>query len=147
MGKDATRSEIGSRIRALRVTRGMTGKKLAEEAQISPAFLSEVERGQSAISSEKLVRIASALGVDVQDLLSSEMTATSKEMVSIPVGLSEAATELHLTYSQTLKILDGFRSLTARRSSGAATEWNKQDWIKFCKSVMFIFTDKRYSER
>lgn len=136
------RSELGARIRGIRSAKGMTGKKLAEISRISPAYLSEIERGLSEISGEKLARIADALRVSVQDLISPEQPELpSKERLSIPVALFEAAEELELSTSTTFKILQAVQSLTARRSSGPQAEWSKQDWIKFYKQVEFLFQE------
>jgi hypothetical protein len=109
---------------------------------ISPGYLSEVERGLSDISSEKLVRIAEALGVTVQDLLSPQpQPIGTNTVLSIPVALSEAAEELHLSFSTTKKILQGAQSLTARRSSGPQEAWSKQAWLDFYEKVKFIFEE------
>jgi transcriptional regulator with XRE-family HTH domain len=140
----ALRLKLGQKIREIRSAKGLTGKKLAEISKISPAYLSEVERGMSEISGEKLARIAEALGINVQDLISPRQSTTvSNAMVSIPGALSEAAEELQLSFSTTIKILQGARSLTARRSSEPQVEWNKEDWIKFYKRVEFMFEEEK----
>lgn len=141
--ENSLRSELGLRIRGIRNSRGMTGQRLAELSMISPGYLSEVERGLSDVSSEKLVRIAEALRVTVQDLLSPQVQPSSANMtLSIPAALSEAAEDLHLSFSTTKKILQGAQSLTARRSSGLQEEWTKQAWIDFYEKVKFIFEEE-----
>lgn len=124
--------EVGQRIRASRTAKGWTGQKLAETAQISPAYLSEVERGLSEISSEKLMRIASALDVSVQSLLEGALAAAQPGAgVMIPTALAEAAEQLHLSYRDTVRLLEGRSSLMARRSSGAEKEWGAREWVEF----------------
>ena len=136
------RSELGARIRKIRADNGLTGQELAKQSKISPTYLSEVERGLSDISGEKLIRIADALGVDLQDLISpGQTTATNSENISIPIALSEAANELHLSFSNTVRILQGAQSLTARRSSEPQEEWSKSDWIGFYEKVKFILKE------
>lgn len=136
------RIELGARIRRIRIAKDMTGQKLAEISKISPAYLSEVERGLSDASGEKLLRIAEALGIGLQDLLSpGQVSEPSNESISIPVALSEAADELHLSFSNTIRILQGAQSLTARRSSGVQEEWTKQEWIGFYEKVKFILEE------
>jgi transcriptional regulator with XRE-family HTH domain len=56
---------LGSRVRALRLQRGMTLKELGERAGLSHPFLSQLERGLARPSVASAERIASALGVSV----------------------------------------------------------------------------------
>ena len=49
--------------------RGMRGNRLAAEAGISPAYLTQLERGRRKGSVDVLRRIAAALGVDLDDLV------------------------------------------------------------------------------
>jgi len=136
------RSELGARIRKIRSDKGLTGQELAKQSRISPTYLSEIERGLSDISGEKLIRIADALGVDLNDLISpGQTTATNSENITIPIALSEAANELHLSFSNTVRILQGAQSLTARRSSEPQEEWSKGDWIGFYEKVKFILEE------
>jgi transcriptional regulator with XRE-family HTH domain len=78
------RHHLGARIRALRGTRGLTQEVIADRLQLSPKYLSELERGQRSPSWETLVAIAhhgfeiklatlmfgidEDIGVEVQDL-------------------------------------------------------------------------------
>jgi len=136
------RSELGARIRKLRMDKGIKGQELARLSKISPTYLSEVERGLSDVSGEKLIRIADALCVEIQDLITSgQATATNNDNISIPIALSEAAEQLHLSFSNTIRILQGAQSLTARRSSEPQGEWSKQEWIDFYESVKFILEE------
>ncbi len=68
MSNDLARA-LGARVRILRRARGMTGRELAERAEISQPFLSQLESGQSAAALATLYRIANALIVDPADLL------------------------------------------------------------------------------
>jgi transcriptional regulator with XRE-family HTH domain len=129
------RDEIARRIRVLRKGRGFSLQQLAERSEISPGYLSEVERGHSAISGEKLARLAQHLGVTTDHLLSGREEPTSVSTIAIPVGLSEAAKILDLPYTQTLRLLSGKESLVARRSRSGETEWSKEEWIEFYKKV------------
>lgn len=60
---------LGSRIRAERLARGITQEQLAEKVDISVNFMSLIENGRN-MSVETLVNIAKALGVTVDYLLS-----------------------------------------------------------------------------
>ncbi len=59
----AIRSTLGSVLRTRREAARRTLSEVAAEAGLSPAHLSEVERGRKEISTERLVAVAHALGV------------------------------------------------------------------------------------
>lgn len=131
------RKEIGNRVRRKRKTKNLTVQQLAELSGISASYLSEVERGIPAVSTEKLIRIAENLGVSLIALLegSSRPGGEQSNDDVIPAALSEAAEELGLTYSDTVGILRGKQSLVARRSNSQENVWAKQDWIEFYEKV------------
>lgn len=62
-------SETDSRIRSFRTYRKMTVSELAEAAGISQPYLSEIESGKKTGSVDVLKRIATALKVDLDDLV------------------------------------------------------------------------------
>lgn len=130
------RVEVGRRIRRLRQMQGMTGQQLAIKAKISAGYLSEVERGLSSLSYEKLLQVAEGLDVTVEALLEgSPADEMGGDMVAIPKALSDAADRLNLTHRATLSLLKGKQSLTARRSQSAPREWLVEDWIQFYDQV------------
>lgn len=133
MDSNPDRAEIGNRIRALRKSKDLSIQGLAEACAISPGYLSEIERGGSAPSGEKLVKIASELGVSIDYLLTGATAAQAS--VQIPAGLAAAAEHLNLTYAQTVRLLAGKHSLVARRSPTLEDEWTKTDWINFYNKV------------
>jgi transcriptional regulator with XRE-family HTH domain len=59
---------VGERLRAIRHLRRATLKTVAERADLSESFLSQVERGKASASIASLTRIAAALSVNVADL-------------------------------------------------------------------------------
>ena len=63
-----TEINVGERLRAIRHLRRATLKSVAERAELSESFLSQVERGKASASIASLTRIAAALGVNVADL-------------------------------------------------------------------------------
>lgn len=63
------RKALGNAIRLYRKTSRLTHEKLAELADLHPNYIGEVERGETNISVDALVRIAKALKVRVRDLL------------------------------------------------------------------------------
>ena len=60
--------DVGERLRAIRKLRRVTLRTVAERADLSESFLSQVERGRANASIASLKRIAAALGVSVADL-------------------------------------------------------------------------------
>ena len=62
--------KIGQRIRMLRMKSGLTQEQLAEASDLSVPYLSHIERGSKRASLETLVRVAGALDVTVDRLLS-----------------------------------------------------------------------------
>jgi transcriptional regulator with XRE-family HTH domain len=62
------RVDVGERLRAIRRLRRVTLRTIAERAELSESFLSQVERGRANASVASLKRIAAALGVNVADL-------------------------------------------------------------------------------
>jgi transcriptional regulator with XRE-family HTH domain len=60
--------DVGARLRAIRHLRRATLKAVAERANLSESFLSQIERGKASPSVASLTRIAAALGVTVADL-------------------------------------------------------------------------------
>ena len=65
---EGTRVDVGERLRAIRRLRRATLKTVADRAELSESFLSQVERGRANASIGSLKRLASALGVNVADL-------------------------------------------------------------------------------
>ncbi|HET6741028.1 MAG TPA: helix-turn-helix transcriptional regulator, partial [Kribbella sp.] len=63
------RQVIGNVFRRLRRERGITLRELAELAQVSVPYLSEIERGRKEPSSEILAAICRALELELTDLL------------------------------------------------------------------------------
>lgn len=61
--------QIGARVKAIRATKGLSGRKLAAAAGVSQPFLSQLESGRTSVALVTLYRIAAALGVGAADLL------------------------------------------------------------------------------
>ena len=68
MVKKQVRTILGSNLRKLRGRREWSQMELAEKAEISMNFLSEIERGNKWPSSETLQNLADSLGIDVYEL-------------------------------------------------------------------------------
>lgn len=80
---DTRRNRIGDAIRARRLDLGMTIMQLAELADLSHPFISQVERGKANPSLDSLARIARALGTSQVEL----MGGTSLERTEATTGM------------------------------------------------------------
>ena len=65
---------LGSNIRKLRKECGWTQEKLAEKADISVPFMTQIELGRKSASLEVIEKIAKALGVSYEILFKTEKT-------------------------------------------------------------------------
>lgn len=61
---------LGKRIRLLRVDRELSQEQLAKAAGMSRNFVSSIERGAHGVDVVRLLRLASALEVDIAVLVS-----------------------------------------------------------------------------
>ena len=115
----------------------MSLEALAERAGVSKSFLWDVENDRSGISGERLLRVANVLGASLDYLLRGERTPGMKEpqSIEIPRELGELAEELHLTYGQTVALLEIDRSLVARRRRASRPHMTKDAWKRLYDGV------------
>lgn len=69
MGKDVSGSSVGARIKKVRENLGMTQAKLATDAEVTAAAISQIEAGDRVPSSPILRKIAAVLAVSTDFLL------------------------------------------------------------------------------
>jgi transcriptional regulator with XRE-family HTH domain len=130
----------GDRIREVREKRRLTQDQLAEKADVSKSFLSEVENDKRNAGAETLLKIANALGASIDYLLRGSVHETAaSEPVTIPPELSRAAQELGLSYSQTLGLLDAHRSIVARRTAKSVKDFTVEDWKQLNTAIKKVF--------
>lgn len=60
---------LGSRLRALRTSRGLTQEGLAAELDVSPRYLAGIERGERNLTLDSVDALAGRLGVEAAWLL------------------------------------------------------------------------------
>lgn len=68
-GEVALNKEIGRRIRETRKAKGISQEVLAERADVSLSCMSRLESGKMMVSVSRLIRIAGALNVGVDEFL------------------------------------------------------------------------------
>lgn len=64
----AALARLGTRIRELRLARGLTQERAAGLADLDPKGFQSIERGKTNLTMASLVAIAKALDVNLQDL-------------------------------------------------------------------------------
>ncbi len=91
---------LATRIRELRESQNMSLEELATRARISKTYLWELEKDASGVkrpSADILLRIASALGTTIANLMSFPTVRINEVDVEIPRSLQECAERLKAT--------------------------------------------------
>jgi len=74
--------QIGSRVRTQREYLGITREGLCNFVNISPQFLSEIERGVKGVSAETLYKLCEGLGVSADFVLMGKKGIADVSMIS-----------------------------------------------------------------
>lgn len=74
---------IGNRIRDLRIAKGITQAKLAEDSGIEPSNISHIERAATKLSLPTLVNIANALNVTLDEIVYASLIKSTHVSVKI----------------------------------------------------------------
>ncbi len=128
-------SSVGERIRSRRQKIGWTQEQLADKAGISKGFLSDLETGTRNVSAEYLLKIAQALTVTLDFLMKGDPTRPKTGEIQIPARLSNLAKQEHLSFAQTLMLLDMRLQIKAHRSNSQNDDLEKFDWERFYEAV------------
>ena len=91
--------KIGQRIRKVRKAHGLSQEELAEKVSISTTHMSHIETGNTKLSLQVMVDIASALEVRTDDLLH------DSPIVSTCTALDEIAAVLERCTAQESKVI------------------------------------------
>lgn len=94
MGIKEIRKTVGKQIRKIRKNKGLTQEKLGERADLCYKFLGEVERGNSNISLDSLVKISKALEIEIGDLFKSSEDFMLSKLSPEDVQVFKKATTL-----------------------------------------------------
>lgn len=74
-----TSKNIGERIRRCRRERGLTQEELAEKIDIAPNYLGQIENGRRGVNITNLIKIANALDITFDYLMSDVNSAAIEE--------------------------------------------------------------------
>ena len=66
---------LGQRIKEERHKLNLTQEDLAEDVDLTPAYIGQIERGERKVTLEKLVAIVNRLGVTIDYVLSGSLTS------------------------------------------------------------------------
>lgn len=75
--------EIGSRVRILRESKGLSARQLAEAASLDPTQISKIENGKSTPSLQALERICNVLGIKLSEFFSDESSSLSPDLLQL----------------------------------------------------------------
>jgi len=110
----ASGSRLGERVRALRVSAGLTQTELAGE-RFSKEYISQIERGKTRPTETTIAWLAEQLGVD-QAFIASGVSTEERTKVEALLARAEALSAAH-SYDEAL---DAFREVRPRVGSGAS---------------------------
>lgn len=89
------KSELGQKIRNMRLRRGLTQEELAEKVDISQRTLSGIETGENFITAETLDKLAEALDTTFEELFATnhykEIPILAREIEKVVAILSAAS--------------------------------------------------------
>ena len=74
--KDNGFMNIGNKIKELRISKNLTQEELADRAELSKSFISQLERDLTSPSIATLIDILQCLGTDLKDFFAEEFFAS-----------------------------------------------------------------------
>ena len=128
----ASRSTFGTRLRKLRIARGLTQAELASD-RFSKQYVSELERGTTRPTTETLDWLAERLGVD-RPFLELGLSSRDYERVEAAIARAEAAIESH-DYDEGIAIL---ASVSGSLAPGAAPELELRSLLARAWARMYL---------
>lgn len=84
---------LGKRIREERLKLNLTQEKLAEDVDLSTAYIGQIERGERSLTLENLVAVAIRLGVTVDYLLLDSVAPLGDSQYKLWSQLMDGRTE------------------------------------------------------
>jgi len=137
-GRAEALATIGARAKQRRRELDITQEALATRTGLSKSFVSEVEGGQVAASGLMYLKLAEALGVSVEWLLTGELpesTIVRPSDVEIPAFVAQVAEEEGWSYGETLDVATALQSVVARRTRGRRWQPSRDDLIALAAAV------------
>ena len=119
--EELERVDVGERLRAIRRLRRATLRTVAERADLSESFLSQVERGRANASVASLKRIAAALGVSVADLFEPNGSTGKPRVLRREARPNLAFGTLGRKYMLTPRPLENLQVIVGELDTGGST--------------------------
>ena len=145
LGGDISVEDLGLRIRAYRRMRKMTLRQVAEHAEVSVSFLSQVERGASGTSIPTLRLIAEALGLTLADLFSAEHGPAHRVLRAVerPVIQAPGVEKFMLTRRplQHLEVFEGVMRDNAMIGSRTHAHGDSQELLLVLEGAVRFYLD------
>ena len=91
-----TKELIGSRIKELRKKKGLSQEELSEKAEITPNYLSRIERGTENPTLDMFIGLANALDVEMWEIFDFRHRSSRKDLKSILNKITVEADENQL---------------------------------------------------
>ena len=89
---------VGSKLKELRTSKGMTLKELGDASGLSVGYLSQLEQGKSSIAINRLGKIAECLGVNMRYFISEELQNENPVMKAYENEVLYIESELSIQY-------------------------------------------------
>ena len=86
-------ADFGKRIREERLKLGLTQERLAEDVNLSTAYIGQIERGERTPTLENIVAIANRLGVTMDYLLSDSVNSNGENELKIWLQLMDGRSD------------------------------------------------------
>ena len=93
--------ELGQRIKKYRIAAHLTQQSLAERIECNTSNISHIERGMTKVSLPTLIKIANALNVSMDELISNSLIAT--EGVMLDKDIQEILKDCNSTEKRIIK--------------------------------------------
>ncbi len=97
------KSELGQKIKTMRLNRNLTQAELAEKIDVSQRTLSGIEIGENFVTADTLDKIVVALDTNFEELFATnhykEVPILKKELEQIIVKLSDNRLKLEILYN------------------------------------------------
>lgn len=84
---------LGKRIREERLKLNLTQERLAEDVNLSTAYIGQIERGERSLTLENLAAVANRLGVTIDYLLSDSVVSDNDGQYRLWCQLMNVRTE------------------------------------------------------
>ena len=117
--------DLGKRLKTLRIEAGMSQEKLAWEADITPAFVGQLERNIKSPTAKTLEKLAEALNLSVAEFFSDPVTMDIEQKAAvrqIMYQLRDLSAEEMRCVSAIMKQIHEIRRLQKKRGRAGSAK-------------------------